>query len=96
MSGGVGGVGGKAQHTYSSGYGSDALLTDSLPVDLRSVGHYGDMHTAGTWDAGPPGVHAGYNRSNGTRGSQNSLRHIYESPDFLNVVRTGSVSRDAC
>ena len=91
------------KHTYSSGYGSEALLSDTVPIDPRyntttaggGTGHYGDMSaTTGSWSATPSiGVH-GYNRSL-SRTSQSSLGHIYESPDFMNAMGvTGS--RDTC
>ena len=79
-------------HTYTSEYGSEALLND-IPIDPRyNTGHYGDLHSANWGSVPSAGVH-GYNRN---RGSQNSLRHIYESPDFINTVRAGSGPRDAC
>ena len=79
-------------HKYSSGYGSEALLNDNIPIDPRyNTGHYGDMHT-GSWVTASTGVH-GYNRSL-SRTSQSSLGHIYESPDFLNPI--GGTSRDTC
>ncbi len=41
--------------------------------------YYGDSHTVGTW--GAPGF-----RTNTFKGSQTSLGHIYETPDFIDLI----------
>ena len=69
----------------SSGYSSEALLADNI-VDPRG-GNYGAW--TGASGMAPPPPHFNNNQRN-HRGSQGSLGHIYESPDFANDIRTMS------
>ncbi len=41
--------------------------------------YYGDSRSVGTW--GAPGF-----RTNTFKGSQTSLGHIYETPDFIDLI----------